>query len=262
MYLHRRFYGLVYQTWQDLSGTELIIALRYEENHSVGLRLLCFFCRLYKKSALEDIISSCVSKGYVFQMEMIVRASRKGYHIEEVDKFTSYIFSYFGFWLKSIVLWSWSTFCIGCIACLIDFIISHLCFKIAAFSLFLLLLPTCTHLQVPITFVDRVYGISKLGGSEIVEYLKGLAYLLVTTWDALLHSSLPSAFILRAFVNVLSYFYPVGLWLGYWNSIKAILNGFHSYIWVASDRSLKVHLVLLCSIVIAHTKEQICRWSC
>ncbi|MBA0798145.1 hypothetical protein Gohar_008767 [Gossypium harknessii] len=40
--------------------------------------------RLYKKSVLEDVISSCVSKGYVFQMEMIVRASRKGYHIEEV----------------------------------------------------------------------------------------------------------------------------------------------------------------------------------
>ncbi|XP_055834309.1 dolichol-phosphate mannosyltransferase subunit 1 isoform X2 [Solanum dulcamara] len=73
--------------------------------------------RLYQKSALEDIISSCVSKGYVFQMEMIVRASRKGYRIEEV----------------------------------------------------------------PITFVDRVFGSSKLGGSEIVEYLKGLLYLLVTT---------------------------------------------------------------------------------
>ncbi|KAL6549113.1 Dolichol-phosphate mannosyltransferase subunit 1 [Orobanche hederae] len=73
--------------------------------------------RLYKKSVLEDVISSCVSKGYVFQMEMIVRASRKGYHIEEV----------------------------------------------------------------PITFVDRVYGSSKLGGSEIMEYLKGLLYLLVTT---------------------------------------------------------------------------------
>lgn len=36
-------------------------------------------------------------------------------------------------------------------------------------------------LQVPITFVDRVFGSSKLGGSEIVEYLKGLVYLLVTT---------------------------------------------------------------------------------
>ncbi|KAL0397078.1 UNVERIFIED_CONTAM: Dolichol-phosphate mannosyltransferase subunit [Sesamum calycinum] len=73
--------------------------------------------RLYQKSVLEDVISSCVSKGYVFQMEMIVRASRKGYRIEEV----------------------------------------------------------------PITFVDRVYGSSKLGGSEIVEYLKGLVYLLLTT---------------------------------------------------------------------------------
>ncbi|XP_065003439.1 dolichol-phosphate mannosyltransferase subunit 1-like [Musa acuminata AAA Group] len=73
--------------------------------------------RLYERKAFEDIISSVVSKGYVFQMEMIVRASRKGYHIEEV----------------------------------------------------------------PITFVDRVYGSSKLGGSEILEYLKGLVYLLITT---------------------------------------------------------------------------------
>ncbi|RLN42863.1 dolichol-phosphate mannosyltransferase subunit 1 [Panicum miliaceum] len=73
--------------------------------------------RLYKRDVLEDLISSCVSKGYVFQMEMIVRATRKGYHIEEV----------------------------------------------------------------PITFVDRVFGISKLGGSEIVEYLEGLVYLLLTT---------------------------------------------------------------------------------
>ncbi|XBH93666.1 hypothetical protein VPH35_084558 [Triticum aestivum] len=40
--------------------------------------------RLYKRSVLEDVISCCVSKGYVFQMEMIVRATRKGYHIEEV----------------------------------------------------------------------------------------------------------------------------------------------------------------------------------
>ncbi|GAB2289293.1 Dolichol-phosphate mannosyltransferase subunit 1 [Dionaea muscipula] len=75
------------------------------------------FCRLYEKPVLEDLINSCVSKGYVFQMEIVVRASRKGYHIEEV----------------------------------------------------------------PITFVDRVYGSSKLGGSEIVDYLKGLVFLLFTT---------------------------------------------------------------------------------
>lgn len=28
--------------------------------------------------------------------------------------------------------------------------------------------------EVPITFVDRVYGESKLGGDEIVGYLKGV----------------------------------------------------------------------------------------
>jgi dolichol-phosphate mannosyltransferase len=31
--------------------------------------------------------------------------------------------------------------------------------------------------EVPITFVDRLYGTSKLGGTEIVAYLKGLAQL-------------------------------------------------------------------------------------
>jgi dolichol-phosphate mannosyltransferase len=35
--------------------------------------------------------------------------------------------------------------------------------------------------EVPVTFVDRVYGASKLGGSEIVGYLKGLMYLFMTT---------------------------------------------------------------------------------
>ena len=28
--------------------------------------------------------------------------------------------------------------------------------------------------EVPISFVDRVYGESKLGGEEIVQYLKGV----------------------------------------------------------------------------------------
>lgn len=36
-------------------------------------------------------------------------------------------------------------------------------------------------LQVPITFVDRVYGESKLGGNEVVSYAKGLLYLFATT---------------------------------------------------------------------------------
>jgi dolichol-phosphate mannosyltransferase len=69
--------------------------------------------RLYKKPVLEDLVQQAVSKGYVFQMEMMVRARESGYHIEEV----------------------------------------------------------------PITFVDRVFGDSKLGGAEIVAYLKGVLQL-------------------------------------------------------------------------------------
>ncbi|CAD6997465.1 probable dolichol-phosphate mannosyltransferase [Ceratitis capitata] len=73
--------------------------------------------RLYKKNVLEKCIASCVSKGYVFQMEMLVRARQHGYSIGEV----------------------------------------------------------------PITFVDRLYGSSKLGGTEIVQFAKNLLYLFATT---------------------------------------------------------------------------------
>ncbi|EME41431.1 glycosyltransferase family 2 protein [Dothistroma septosporum NZE10] len=66
--------------------------------------------RLYKKSVLQEVMNRTESKGYTFQMEMMVRAKGMG-------------------------------------------------FKVA---------------EVPISFVDRVYGESKLGGEEIVEYLKGV----------------------------------------------------------------------------------------
>ncbi|OQE41175.1 hypothetical protein PENCOP_c005G07953 [Penicillium coprophilum] len=66
--------------------------------------------RLYKKAVLEKVILKTESKGYSFQMEMMVRAKAMGYKVSEC----------------------------------------------------------------PITFVDRLYGESKLGGSEIVEYLKGV----------------------------------------------------------------------------------------
>uniref|UniRef100_A0A0N5AUA9 Dolichol-phosphate mannosyltransferase subunit 1 n=1 Tax=Syphacia muris TaxID=451379 RepID=A0A0N5AUA9_9BILA len=69
--------------------------------------------RLYKKNILEQLVTSCVSRGYAFQMEMMVRARK--------NKFT-----------------------IG---------------------------------EVPISFVDRFYGESKLGADEIVQYVKGLMYL-------------------------------------------------------------------------------------
>uniref|UniRef100_F7EJI3 Dolichol-phosphate mannosyltransferase subunit 1 n=1 Tax=Callithrix jacchus TaxID=9483 RepID=F7EJI3_CALJA len=73
--------------------------------------------RLYRKEVLEKLIEKCVSKGYVFQMEMIVRARQLNYTIGEV----------------------------------------------------------------PISFVDRVYGESKLGGNEIVSFLRGLLTLFATT---------------------------------------------------------------------------------
>uniref|UniRef100_UPI00358DFD9B dolichol-phosphate mannosyltransferase subunit 1-like n=1 Tax=Myxine glutinosa TaxID=7769 RepID=UPI00358DFD9B len=73
--------------------------------------------RLYKREVLQHLVERSLSKGYVFQMEMMVRARQLGYSIAEV----------------------------------------------------------------PITFVDRVYGESKLGGNEIVSYLKGLLQLFAST---------------------------------------------------------------------------------
>ena len=42
--------------------------------------------RLYRKEVLQRLIDSCVSKGYVFQMEMIVRARHFNYSIGEVGR--------------------------------------------------------------------------------------------------------------------------------------------------------------------------------
>lgn len=72
--------------------------------------------RLYKKEALQRIIDVTQSKGYVFQMEMMVRARALNLTIGEV----------------------------------------------------------------PISFVDRLYGESKLGGDEIVGYLSGVWSLFTT----------------------------------------------------------------------------------
>lgn len=74
--------------------------------------------RLYKKDVLKSLIDACESKGYVFQMEMIVRARALKYTIGEV----------------------------------------------------------------PITFVDRVYGESKMGASEIIQFAKNLLYFFATVW--------------------------------------------------------------------------------
>lgn len=73
--------------------------------------------RLYRKMLLTEVVKDVTSRGYAFQMEMMVRARKMGAKIAEV----------------------------------------------------------------PIVFVDRLYGYSKLGGAEIWMFLKGLAWLFVTT---------------------------------------------------------------------------------
>lgn len=41
---------------------------------------------MYRKEVLERVIKEIVSKGYAFQMEMVMRAKSYGYRIEEVIK--------------------------------------------------------------------------------------------------------------------------------------------------------------------------------
>jgi len=77
---------------------------------SPGVTDLTGSFRLYRKPVLKHIISLTQSKGYVFQMEMMVRARALGYTVGEI----------------------------------------------------------------PITFVDRIFGVSKLGSDEIVSYAKGV----------------------------------------------------------------------------------------
>lgn len=72
--------------------------------------------RLYRKDAFLRLIRETITKGYTFQMEMMVRARKHGMRIAEV----------------------------------------------------------------PITFVDRQFGESKLGSGEIVGYLRGLWQLFTT----------------------------------------------------------------------------------
>ena len=56
--------------------------------YAINIDILQFYFRLYKKEALEKLVESCVSKGYVFQMEMIIRARQLGYSVGEVRSIT------------------------------------------------------------------------------------------------------------------------------------------------------------------------------
>lgn len=94
----------------DLTGSFRYVPLLLARDSCLNLS------RLYRLPVLRHIITETVSKGYVFQMEMMVRARALGYSVGEV----------------------------------------------------------------PITFVDRIFGDSKLGANEIVSYAKGIWTLFTT----------------------------------------------------------------------------------
>jgi len=62
--------------------------------------------RLYRKDVLEKLIAACVSKGYVFQMEMIVRARQFGNSIGEVI-YSLKSFTYLVFHQKHYAVYSY-----------------------------------------------------------------------------------------------------------------------------------------------------------
>jgi dolichol-phosphate mannosyltransferase len=99
----------VFQILQVVSG-------KYSNTSNISSITHCIYS-LYRKQVLSKLIEATKAKGYVFQMEMMIRARQMGFTIGEV----------------------------------------------------------------PITFVDRVYGESKLGAEEIALYLKGLLTLFFTT---------------------------------------------------------------------------------
>lgn len=76
-------------TWLAVSGEQCSCCSRNSSMHAGLLSLTGLLpCphRLYKKEVLETLVERCVSKGYVFQMEMIIRARQLKYTIAEVRR--------------------------------------------------------------------------------------------------------------------------------------------------------------------------------
>ncbi|EPY88326.1 activity-dependent neuroprotector homeobox protein [Camelus ferus] len=70
---------------QKEGNFDIVSGTRYKGNGGVyGWDLKRKIIRLYRKEVLQKLIEKCVSKGYVFQMEMIVRARQLNYTIGEV----------------------------------------------------------------------------------------------------------------------------------------------------------------------------------
>lgn len=83
-------WDLVLQTSQAASGKwckccEISVSVRGAVFSLHSCRFVSLSpVRLYKKKVLESLVERCVSKGYVFQMEMIVRARQLNYTVGEV----------------------------------------------------------------------------------------------------------------------------------------------------------------------------------
>lgn len=159
----------MHQIWLAALGKQWKCSSKITTMHAVFVfptPLLLFHLRLYKKEVLETLVERCMSKGYVFQMEMIIRARQLNYTIEEVR-------------LK------WNVFVVGTrihYECRICSCSNQLSDNLNSMSRNSFTENTLFHQQVPISFVDRVYGESKLGGTEIVSFAKGLLVLFATTW--------------------------------------------------------------------------------
>ena len=112
---HTKFEGSVYVLKKEEGGRHTPFFANYRPQFYFRTTDVTGSFRLYRRPVIQRLISQCTSKGYVFQMEILVRAKALGYSVKEV----------------------------------------------------------------PITFCDRLYGESKLGGDEIVGYAKGVWQLFV-----------------------------------------------------------------------------------
>lgn len=159
----------MHQIWLAALGKQWKVLFRKHHDAQCFVfptALLLFHLRLYKKEVLETLVERCMSKGYVFQMEMIIRARQLNYTIEEVRlKLNVFVFG-----TRNLY---------ECRTCSCS---NQLNESLNAMSNNSLTENTLFHQQVPISFVDRVYGESKLGGTEIVSFAKGLLVLFATTW--------------------------------------------------------------------------------
>jgi dolichol-phosphate mannosyltransferase len=134
--------------------------------------------RLYRKEVLAACVNLTRSKGFIFQMEIVVRARQIGFSIAEVRPPLPPLPPTPPPLLRPRPP-SLPPPPTAAIAAASDGSTARMrpCPRVVSLPCVRRSSPSTLALhprQVPITFVDRVYGCSKLGNMEIVSYLKGL----------------------------------------------------------------------------------------